>query len=145
MTTGLHKVRALLVSLALALATVTPAAVTFENAWIRPPAPGQSVAAGYCDIVNQGTETVLISRFVGPLPVELHETTHQDGMARMRALAELPIDGNSTVSLRPGGKHLMLFGLDSGLEQLTLRAVFDNGEEMDVVFAVGSLTGEVRP
>ena len=87
--------------------------------------PGQSVAAGYCDIVNQGDQAVSIVRFAGPVRVEMHETTHQGGMARMRPLARLPIAANATLSLQPGGKHLMLFGLDAALGeaagQITLR------------------------
>ena len=119
--------------------------VTFENAWVRAPVPGQTVAAGYCDIVNQGDQALSIVRFAGPVRVEMHETTHQDGMARMRPLARLPIAANATLSLQPGGKHLMLFGLDAALGeaagQITLRALFANGEEISVVFAVHAFGG----
>ena len=119
--------------------------VTFENAWVRAPVPGQTVAAGYCDIVNQSDQAVSIVRFAGPVRVEMHETTHQDGMARMRPLARLPIAANATLSLQPGGKHLMLFGLDAALGdaagQITLRALFANGEEISVVFAVRAFGG----
>ena len=119
--------------------------VTFENAWIRAPLPGQKVTAGYCDIVNRSAEAVSIVGFTGPLRVEMHETTHRDGMARMRVLPRLSLAANAKLSLQPGGKHLMLFGLDATLPQMALRAVFANGEEMRVVFEVRSPAGAATP
>lgn len=122
-----------------------PPLVVFENAWIRAPLPGQEVTAGYCDIVNRGPEAVSIVGFAGPLRVEMHETTHRDGMARMRVLPRLSLAANAKLSLQPGGKHLMLFGLDATLPQMALRAVFANGEEMRVVFKVRSPGGIATP
>ena len=122
-----------------------PPSVVFENAWIRAPLPGQKVTAGYCDIVNRGVEAVSIVGFAGPLRVEMHETTHRDGMARMRALPRLSLAANAKLSLQPGGKHLMLFGLDATLPQMALRAIFANGEEIRVVFEVRSPGGAATP
>ena len=114
--------------------------VTFENAWIRSPLPGQSVAAGYCDIVNNGSRAVAIVGFSGAdsgtVRVEMHETTDHDGMVRMRPLKSLTIAPNTTVSLAPGGKHLMLFGLQRAAEQITLKAIFANQSDLAVTFSV---------
>lgn len=128
--------------LALPESHAAPPPVTFENAWVRAPVPGQTVAAGYCDIVNHGAEAVAITAFAGPLRVEMHETTHVNGMARMRPLPRLNIAANATLSLRPGGKHLMLFGMDAA-PHITLRATFANGDEIDVTFAVRPFASEV--
>lgn len=130
------------VLLALPESHAAPPPVTFENAWVRAPVPGQTVAAGYCDIVNHGAEAVAITAFAGPLRVEMHETTHVNGMARMRPLPRLNIAANATLSLRPGGKHLMLFGMDAALRNVSLRATFANGEEIDVTFAVRPFANE---
>ena len=125
------------------LALVTSPAlgeVTFENAWIRSPLPGQSVTAGYCDIVNRGSRAVAIVGFSGSVSgtvrVEMHETTDHDGMVRMRPLKSLTIAPNTTVSLVPGGKHLMLFGLHGKAEQVTLAAVFADQSELAVTFSI---------
>ena len=123
----------------LALATLPALGeVTFKNAWIRSPLPGQSVAAGYCDIANNGSRTVAIVGFSGAVRVEMHETIDDDGMVRMRPLKSLAIAPKTTVSLVPGGKHLMLFDLNSNLEQVTLKAVFADHSERAVTFAVRS-------
>ncbi len=128
--------------LALCLALVgSPAlgAVTFENAWIRAPLPSQSVTAGYCDIANNGAQPVAIVGFSGSVRVEMHETTHEDGMVRMRPLQSLNVAPKATVSLAPGGKHLMLFGLDPTLSAVTLTAVFADQSELAVKFVVRPL------
>ena len=137
---------------ACAFALVTSQAlgqVTFENAWIRAPLPGQSVTAGYCDIVNRGAHSVAIVGFSGPasgtLRIEMHETTDHDGMVRMRPLKSLTIAPHTTVSLVPGGKHLMLFGLQHAAEQITLKALFANQSDLAVTFSVVPLrSGEAE-
>ncbi len=133
----------------------------FENAWIRAPAPGQTIAAGYCDIINDGSEAAVIVGFTGPRRVEMHETTDEHGMVRMRPLQRLTVAAGATVSLAPGGKHLMLFDFNPGAgaapmawgngdPQVTLWAVFDDGERLPVVFKVRPLgadaleSGETR-
>ena len=136
------------VGLALAaLAWPASAQVAFQNAWLRAPAPGQAVAAGYCDIANAASTQATIVAFRDAdcqgddcaLRVEMHETIQQDGMARMRPLAQLVIAGNGRLSLTPGGKHLMVFGLASEAREARLRAVFADGAEQVVRFVVRPL------
>ena len=92
----------------LALALPAAAEVTFERAWVRAPLPGQAATAGYCDIANGGEATAAIVAFVHkatdpPVRVELHETTDQGGVARMRPLRSLTVAAGATLSLAPGG------------------------------------------
>jgi len=42
--------------------------------------------------------------------IEIHTMTSTDGIMRMRRLADLPLPAGETVTLKPGGLHLMLFG-----------------------------------
>ena len=126
---------------ALAGAQAGAASVTIENAWIRLPAPGQSIAAGYCDIRNDGAAPVTIVGFSGPLRIAIHETRIEDGLARMRPIATLEVPAKSAAKLTPGGKHLMLYGVDAarlGSGPLTLRAHLASGEEIAANF-------ELRP
>lgn len=116
--------------------------VAFEGAWIRGPVPGQTVAAGYCEIVNKGAAAVTLTGFDGSVRVELHETKLEQGMARMRRLDDLTIAPSETLSLRPGGKHLMLFDVDANAKEVTLHAVFASGERQEVVFPVRRFDGQ---
>ena len=131
---------------ALNVVAALPAAaqVTFENAWIRAAAPGQGVVAGYCDIANAGEAPATVVAFRDadceggdcPIRVEMHETIERDGMVGMRPLPQLVVGARSTLPLAPGGKHLMVFGLDGGAEHARLRAVFADGSDKVVRFAV---------
>ena len=128
--------------LALGLALGNPLAhaeVTFADAWVRAPLPGQSVTAGYCDIANMGAQPAVVVGFSGSVRVEMHETIHDGTMVHMRPLRSLAVAPKSTVSLKPGGKHLMLFGLDPALEHITLTAVFADTSELAVTFTVRPL------
>lgn len=113
--------------------------MTFENAWIRAPVGGQTIAAGYCDIVNDGSGELVVTEFAdaaGKRRIEIHETTEQDGMVRMRPLPRLTVAAGETLSLRPGGKHLMLFGMDAEVQAVDVQARFADGAERTVRFRV---------
>ena len=113
--------------------------MAFENAWIRAPVAGRTIAAGYCDIVNGGDEDAVVIEFTdagGKRRIEIHETTEQDGMARMRPLPQLTIAAGETLSLRPGGKHLMLFGMDGEAPAVDVQARFADGAATEVRFRV---------
>ena len=113
-------------------------ALAFDNAWVRAPIAGRTVTAAYCDITNRGDVAVVITGFASDHPgvrVEIHETTEDDGMMRMRPLARVTIPAKANVSFAPGGRHLMLFGFDGSANEVTLAATLDSGETLPVVFA----------
>ncbi len=108
-----------------------------EDAWIRAPVAGREVTAGYCDITNIGTVPAAITGFSGEgLRVEIHETIDEDGMMRMRPVPSLHLAPGETVSLAPGGKHLMLFDFDPDLERASLGATIEGGGVYRVMFEV---------
>jgi len=84
--------------------------VVANNVVVTAPAAGMPVAAAYLDISNHSGETIRITRVTSPdyESVELHETTIEDGIARMRAVPVLEIADGATASLARGGRHLML-------------------------------------
>ena len=110
----------------------------FDNAWIRAPVAGRTVTAAYCDVTNRGDTPIDIIGFAtdhAGLRVEIHESTEDGGMMRMRRLARVTIPAKATVSFAPGGKHLMLFGFDGSASEVALAATVDGGEALPVVFA----------
>ena len=117
-------------------------AVAFRDAWYRAPLPGASVTAAYCQVENRGDDTATLVRFAAATDddrkVEMHETlrTQDDnGMetVRMRHLPEITLPPGATVTLAPGGRHLMIFDAPrSG--SLTLQATFADGSAADVLF-----------
>ena len=108
-----------------------------DNAWIRAPIAGRAVAAAYCDITNTGPAPVAITGFSGEgFRVEIHETIDEDGMMRMRPVPSLQLAPGETVSLAPGGKHLMLFDFDPDLDSASINAVLEGGGAYWVRFDV---------
>lgn len=82
-----------------------------EGAWVRAMPPGQRMTAAYMRIVA-GQEAVLVRGVSSPIgDARLHETQTIDGRARMRALDALELAAGASVTLAPGGRHIMLMGL----------------------------------
>ena len=103
-------VPALGVLLACALLAPIAAAqpVTVKEAWVRAPAPGQNVAGGYMELTS-GTHALLIA-VASPVAAraELHATTMDGGVMRMRQVESIVLPAAKTVKLAPGGSHIML-------------------------------------
>lgn len=78
--------------------------------WSREVPPGAPVAAGFMTIHNMGStdDRLVAVRSDAAGRVEIHEVRHEDGVARMRELADgLPLPAGASVELAPGGYHLM--------------------------------------
>jgi len=93
-------------------------ALKIGHPWSRPSMPGAPAGAGYLTITNTGdSEDRLLG---GSTPVsdrlEIHEMTMTGGVMKMRPVTGgLVIPLGQTVSLRPGGYHVMFIGLKSPL------------------------------
>jgi copper(I)-binding protein len=70
---------------------------------------------------------------------EVHETMQHDGMVHMMPRAALVIPAGGTVSMAPGGLHVMLVGLRRGLsagDSVPLRIHFSDSTQIRVVVPV---------
>lgn len=76
------------------------------------PLPGRAESAAYLTLSNDGAADIEIDEVSSPSfeRVEMHETVIVGGVARMRRLPALGIEGRSSTVLAPGGRHLMLSG-----------------------------------
>ena len=93
--------------------------VVITGAWTRATVSAMSVGGGYMTITNRGSAPDRLVSLSMPVAerVEVHRTTIEDGMARMRPLTEgLVIPAGQLVELAPGGLHLMLVGLKQPLQ-----------------------------
>lgn len=94
------------------------------------PVPGANMSAGYLSLTNNTDETVRITRVASPEfgSAEFHESTIEDGVARMREIPALGIPAHGTVTLERGGKHLMLMQPGGVAETITLH--FFDGDRL---------------
>ena len=113
-----------------------PAAVQVQGAWIRATVPGQKVAAAYMQLQTQEAGMQLLS-LCSPVAasVQVHDMQMQGDVMRMVELKTLGLPKGQIVQLAPGGKHIMLMGLNQPLQagqsvQLELR--FQNGRQLSL-------------
>jgi periplasmic copper chaperone A len=101
-----------------------------SNIVISEPLPGRAMSAGYLTLSNRTNSDMRISE-VDSLQfgyVEIHESVLEDGIAKMLRLKELVVPAKTSVSLQPGGKHLMLMRPVGNPEKVTLN--FYDGETL---------------
>ena len=101
--------------LALALAPATFGAdLDISEAWVRALPPNQNNTAAYLTAVNRGAAPVVISGATAELAgrAELHNSVMVDGYMRMQPLPSVTLAPGETLTLTPGGKHLMLLDLE---------------------------------
>jgi periplasmic copper chaperone A len=81
-----------------------------EDAWIRQPPPGATMAAGYARLRNAGAGPLQVDGARGDAfgSVALHRTVVEDGVSRMRHGEPLDLAPGAAAALEPGGWHLML-------------------------------------
>jgi periplasmic copper chaperone A len=96
-------------------AQTTPS-ISVENAWARPTTASTQAAAIYLTITDHGAPDRLVA---ASTPVagkaELHQTTHEGNVMKMRPVAGLAISQSAPISLAPGGYHIMLTQLNRPL------------------------------
>lgn len=119
---------------------VTPV-IAIRAAWIRPHPQGRDVTAAYFTArLDEGSADRLLSATIaGADRVELHgHTIGEGGMMQMRAIGPQDLAGEGPMVFTPGGRHLMVFGLDPVAEGETVEGVlvFERAGEVPVSFAV---------
>ena len=101
-------------------ADVMAGALKISAPWARATPKGASVGGGYMTITNTGTtpdnltggSTGVASRF------EVHEMSMDKGIMKMRPVSGgIEIKPGQTITLAPGGFHVMLVGLHRQLKE----------------------------
>jgi periplasmic copper chaperone A len=115
-----------------------------RHSWSRATPPGAKVGVTYMEIRNSGAKPARVIGASTPLArkVEMHVTTHDGGVARMREVKTLDIPAGGRVELRPGGSHLMLVDLVRPLakgERIPLTLRFEGAGELALEVEVQEL------
>ena len=128
---------------AMAAAAPSAGSLRIEQAWARETPPGATVGAAYLRIVNGGAADVLRGAST-PVArhVELHSSTVENGIMRMRPLPELAVPAHQTVVFKPGTLHMMLIDLVRPLkagERVHLTLMFRDAGSVSVDVPVRGL------
>ena len=116
-TTGMRMVAVLAGALLLA-GCLKPAEIEVEDAWVRLPAVAGRPAVGYFTLHGGEQATRLDAVNADRAQrTEMHESmAGGGGMTTMRPIRAVPLPANGTITFAPGGKHLMLFGVNAALQ-----------------------------
>ena len=117
------------------------AQVSVEQPWSRATPPGSKIGVGFMQLRNSGAAAERIVGASSPLAgrVEMHVTTREGDVMKMRQVESFEIPAGGTFELKPGGAHLMLMDLKRPLAEgarvpLTLR--LENGGVLNVELTV---------
>ena len=114
-----------------------PDRVEVDDAWIRLPAVPGRPGAAYFTLHGGRSDATLIDVTANiAVRAEMHESmTGRNGMAAMKPLAQVAVPAKTEVAFTPGGRHVMLFNINSKAKagkiyKLTLN--FGNGGRLYV-------------
>lgn len=122
----------------LAVACQEGCAVSVSGAWLRRPAPGAGAAAGYLNLDSADSKAHRLAavRSEAAAHASLHTMATEQGVMRMREVKDsLPIPADATLSLKPGGAHLMLESVSAealAKGVVPVRLLIDNGCQVDL-------------
>lgn len=90
---------------------------------VTKPLSGMQMTAGYLTLTNNSSVTIDITKVLSDQynAVEIHESTLDNGIARMRRVPVLRIAAGSSVTLERGGKHLMMIGPTGNNKSVSLK------------------------
>lgn len=115
--------------------------ITVEDAWIREAPPGANAMAGYMIISNVSANNLILQSAKSPdfNAIEFHRSVEKNGVWKMNRHLHIHLDANSSVELKPGDYHLMMFSPKRSLKDGDLVDVnlqFTNGFDIDVIVPV---------
>lgn len=120
-------------------ADVTVQALTLSDAWVRSSVPGQVNGAGYVKIQNKGSSSdrLLSATSTAAATVELHTVLTENGVAKMREINGLDIPAGKTISMAPGGYHVMFLQIKEPFKEgnvIPVTLKFEKAGEVKVDF-----------
>jgi len=135
-------------SLACAFATFAPAAhaagttISAQDAWVRW-LPDNLPAGGYVTLKNDGDKSVDLVRVTSDdyASVMLHRTIPDGSTQKMVMVHALTVPAHGSVSVAPGGYHLMLEQAKHKVapgDTVHVKLQFSDGETLDTPFTVKS-------
>lgn len=113
------------------------AEITISDPYARAVPPGQPNSAVFLSLTNPSMQDRALVSAESPAAetTELHTHINENGMMRMRRIDRIPLPAGETVTLKPGGLHIMLIGLKQTLEpgaSVDLTLIYDDGGKMSV-------------
>ena len=121
--------------------------VEVKEAWARATPAKAENGAAYVTLVSPVADRLVAASTPVAKKAELHEMSMQNGVMKMRQVDGIALPAGKPVTLKPGGYHIMLLGLNKPLEQgqtIPLTLTFEKGGEEEVTATVEKI-GSMGP
>ncbi len=129
--------RWILSALAVLMASPAWAAnVSVSDAWARATMPGQKVSGAYMKLTADADAKLVGATSPAVPRVEVHEMRMDGDVMRMREVQAVDLPKGKTVSLEPGGYHIMLMNLAKPIaagEVIPLTLTIESGGKRQTV------------
>jgi hypothetical protein len=118
------------------------AEVTVQGPWVRATVAQQKVTGAFMAITS--TVDAHVVGITSPVAdrAEIHEMKMDNDIMTMRAVPSLPLGAGKTVSLAPGGYHIMLFGLHQQVkagDSVPLTLLIEDGQKQRTTVEVKAI------
>lgn len=91
--------------------------VQVRDAYARPSLAGVTTGVVFLTMSSHHDDAVLAVSTPAAKSAELHDHLHEGGMMRMRKVDQVALAAGKPVAFRPGGLHVMLFGVSPALKE----------------------------
>jgi len=145
-----HFVQHTLVLWAMIMGIVAHAQLQVKDAWVRQAVQGQSGTGAFMTL--QASESLTITAASSPLVgvAQLHSMSMEGNVMKMAPVDALPLAAGQSLTLKPGGYHVMLMDLKEGFVKqtsvpLTLTYKTATGKSSSMVLNVPVLASAPSP
>lgn len=110
--------------------------VSVSDAWARATMPGQQVSGAYMKIESDADARLIGASSPAVPRVEVHEMKMDGDVMRMREVKAIDLPKGKSVSLEPGGYHIMLMNLKKPIaagDVIPLNLVIESGGKKQTV------------
>ena len=123
------------------VSSLSVADVNVVEGYVRAVPPGQMNSAAFMQLHNTSDTAVAIvgGKSTAAKHVELHTHTNDNGVMQMRQVERFDISAKGSISLQPGGHHIMLIGLENDLlpgSNVNITLEFADGSQQTVELPV---------
>ncbi|WP_375056257.1 copper chaperone PCu(A)C [Zobellella sp. DQSA1] len=123
------------------------AQVSVSEGYVRATPPMGPNTAAFMQLENGGDRDLALVSVASPQAdkVELHRVLEQDGVMQMREVERIAVPAGATVSLQPGGLHIMLLGVKQPLaagDEVSLELRWDNGDTEQWILPVRDIRAQ---
>ena len=111
--------------------------IEVTNPWVNQTPPSTMSNAGYMEITNNTDSLVTLQSIQSPQfgMSHVHQTKLENGLMKMTPVHGLEIPANESVTLEPGGFHIMMMNRTESLntgDEVELNLKFSDGQEISV-------------